>query len=33
MSVKEIEDLTGFTFFPQISDEVKSTVDTGRWGL
>lgn len=32
-SVAEIEQLTGFTFFPQISDEVKSLKDTQRWGL
>ncbi len=32
-SVSEIEQLTGFTFFPQISDAVKSRKDTQRWGL
>lgn len=32
-SVDEIERLTGFTFFPQISDEVKETKDLARWGF
>lgn len=30
-SVDEIERLTGFTFFPQISDEVKEIKDGERW--
>ena len=30
-SVDEIERLTGFTFFPQISDEIKELKDTERW--
>lgn len=33
MSVDEIERLTGFTFFPQISDEIKETKDLARWGF
>ncbi|MBQ6691488.1 MAG: DNA/RNA non-specific endonuclease [Rikenellaceae bacterium] len=32
-SVDEIERLTGFTFFPQISDEIKETKDLARWGF
>lgn len=32
-SVDEIERMTGFTFFPQISDEVKETKDLARWGF
>ena len=32
-SVDEIERLTGFTFFPQISDEIKEMKDTERWGF
>lgn len=30
-SVDEIERLTGFTFFPQISDEIKEIKDGERW--
>jgi len=30
-SVDEIERLTGFTFFPHISDEIKEMKDTERW--
>jgi endonuclease G len=30
-SVAEIEHLTGFTFFPQISDEIKEIKDGERW--
>lgn len=32
-SVDEIERLTGFTFFPQISDEIKEMKDVARWGF
>ena len=32
-SVDEIERLTGFTFFPQISDEIKEMKDLARWGF
>ena len=32
-SVAEIEHLTGFTFFPQISDEIKERKDLERWGF
>lgn len=32
-SVDEIERLTGFTFFPHISDEIKEMKDTERWGF
>lgn len=32
-SVDEIERLTGFTFFPQISDEIKEQKDLARWGF
>jgi hypothetical protein len=32
-SVDEIERLTGFTFFPQISDDVKERKDPQRWGF
>ena len=32
-SVDEIERLTGFTFFPQISDDVKKRKDPQRWGF
>ncbi len=32
-SVADIERMTGFTFFPQISAEVKSQRDVARWGL
>lgn len=31
-SVKEIEELTGFTFFPEVPDEVKATYDPADWG-
>lgn len=33
MSVKEIEDKTGFTFFPEIPAEVKTMTETASWGL
>jgi endonuclease G len=32
-SVDEIERLTGFTFFPQISDQIKEQKDLARWGF
>lgn len=32
-SVAEIERLTGFSFFPQISDEIKERKDLERWGF
>ena len=32
-SVDEIERLTGFTFFPQISDQIKAQKDLARWGF
>lgn len=32
-SVADIERMTGFTFFPQISDEIKAIKDTERWGF
>lgn len=32
-SVDEIERLTGFTFFPQISEEIKEQKDLARWGF
>lgn len=32
-SVKEIEDKTGFTFFPDVPAEVKSMTETASWGL
>ncbi len=33
VSVKEIEERTGFTFFPNIPEEVKSTLKTTDWSL
>ena len=32
-SVGEIERLTGFTFFPQISTEIKERKELNRWGF
>lgn len=32
-SVKEIETKTGFTFFPQVSDAVKSQKNPSAWGI
>ncbi|WP_321332173.1 fimbrillin family protein [uncultured Bacteroides sp.] len=31
ISVKQLEDLTGFTFFPTIDPTVKATLDTSKW--
>ncbi len=31
LSVKELEDLTGFTFFPTIDASYKTSYDTSRW--
>ena len=33
VSVAEIERLTGFTFFPELSDEVKSSYEPSDWGM
>ena len=33
VSVSEIERLTGFTFFPELSDEVKSSYEPSDWGM
>lgn len=32
-SVHEIEELTGFTFFPEVPDEVKATYDPADWNF
>lgn len=32
-SVKEIEELTGFEFFPSVADEVKTQKNPSSWGL
>lgn len=31
LTVDELEEETGFTFFPSISNETKSTIETNRW--
>ena len=33
MSVAEIEDKTGFTFFPQVPEEVKQQNNPSQWAL
>lgn len=31
LNVKELEDETGFTFFPSLPDNVKSTIESSKW--
>ncbi len=33
VSIAEIERLTGFTFFPELSDKVKSSYEPSDWGM
>lgn len=31
ISVSELENMTGFTFFPSLPSEVKKTLNTSQW--